>query len=62
MKNDLVIKDWKELEDIMTDEQKAEANKAFLRIYPEGTPEIMCVSEVPAGVTYLEPVDLKDFD
>lgn len=60
--NDLIIKDWKELEDMMTDEQKAQAEADFRRIYPEGTPEIICVSQVPEREDYLRPVDLKDFE
>lgn len=58
----IVIKDWKEFEDSLTDEQKAKAYKEFRKVYPEGTSEIMCVSEVPAGVNYNKRVDLKDFE
>ena len=45
----------------MTEEQKREANEAFRRVYPVGTPEIMCTSENPEGVDYNVFVDLELF-
>lgn len=58
----LVIKTFSELEAELTEKQRAEANKMFREFYPEGTPEVMCVSEVPEREDYLREVDLEDFN
>lgn len=55
------ILNFYELEKIMTEKQKREANEAFHRVYPVGTPEIMCTSETPEGVDYNVLVDLELF-
>lgn len=54
------IRDIKELDEIMTDEKKAEAHRDFRRFYPEGTPEIMCTSK-DDGENHLRQVNLEDF-
>lgn len=58
---DWKIRDISELEDLMTDEQKAKAKTDFDRFHPEGTPVVMCTSP-DDGVNYLKPVNLEDFD
>lgn len=58
---DLVIKDFSEVEIALTEYQKYEVEQMIKKYYPPGTPEIMCVSEVKESEKYLELVNLKDF-
>jgi len=53
----LIIKDFKELEKLMTEKQKLDAQEAFERVYPKGTSVVMCTSEAD-GEDYLKPVDI----
>lgn len=60
----MIIKDIKELDSLMTDEQKAKSKADFDKYYPEGTPEIMCTSQDPEdgdGSKYLKLVDVNNF-
>lgn len=55
-----MIKDISELESVLTEEQKEKGKNLMDKIYPKGTPEIMCCS-IDDGIDYLVEVDLSLF-
>lgn len=57
----IVIRDFKELEDSMTEKQKAEALEMFKRCIIKGDPIYPLGDSTESREDYLNDVDLEDF-